>query len=130
MEKNGHQLTGQKSHHIAIRYFFIKDQIEKGEINLVYCSTKHMIDDFFSEPLQGSLFHRFCEMILGVTHPDDIQQVPLKSQERVEDKDIPREYIESTGSNESNPTVSWRGIVVGRPKNHVSTADAIFKIEK
>ena len=40
-----------------------------------YCSTKDMLADFFTKPLQGSLFLKFRDMIMNVdpsgqNHPD------------------------------------------------------------
>jgi hypothetical protein len=45
MERNGRQSAGQRSYHINIRYFFIKDRIANGEINLIHCPTAKMIAD-------------------------------------------------------------------------------------
>lgn len=68
MEKNGRASVGQRSRHINIRYFFIKDRIANGEINLVHCPTGVMIADFFTKPLQGQLFAKFRDIIMGITH--------------------------------------------------------------
>ena len=50
---------GQKSRHIDIRFFFMKDPIEIKDIKIVYCPMEQMPADFFTKPLQGSLFERF-----------------------------------------------------------------------
>ena len=68
MQKNGRASAGQKSRHINIRYFFIKDRIDNGEISVVHCPTEDMIADFFTKPLQGSLFVKFRDIIMGITH--------------------------------------------------------------
>jgi hypothetical protein len=68
MERNGRQSAGQRSRHINIRYFFIKDRIANGEINLIHCPTAKMIADYFTKPLQGSLFVKFRDLVLGITH--------------------------------------------------------------
>ena len=36
-----------------------------------FCPTLDMIRDYFTKALQGSQFHRFCNIILGI-HEDDI----------------------------------------------------------
>ena len=72
MEKNGRQSAGQRSRHIHIRYFFIKDRIDKGEINLVYCSTDKMVADYFTKPLQGKVFKMFRDVALGIRHPSSV----------------------------------------------------------
>lgn len=44
------------SRHINIRYFFIKDRIERGEIKLKYVKTEEMVSDILTKPLQGERF--------------------------------------------------------------------------
>ena len=68
MEKNGRKSAGQKSRHINIRYFFIKNRVQKGELNIIHCPTAKMIGDFFTKPLQGKLFKTFRDIIMGIIH--------------------------------------------------------------
>ena len=68
MERNGRASAGQQSRHINIRYFFIADRIAQGEVNLIHCPTGIMIADFFTKPLQGALFAKFRDIIMGITH--------------------------------------------------------------
>eukprot|EP00980_Cylindrotheca_fusiformis_P003597 scaffold800_cov138-Cylindrotheca_fusiformis.AAC.2 len=89
MEKNGRQSAGQKSRHINIRYFFIKDRVASGEITLLYCPTGEMLGDFFSKPQQGGMFRRFRDVIMGVTHHSSIRNLGQpQDQERVGEKDL------------------------------------------
>ena len=67
LEENGKMSSSQRTRHINIRYFFIKDKIEKDEISIVYCPTEDMIADYFTKPLQGSQFVRFRDIIMGVS---------------------------------------------------------------
>ena len=46
--------------------FFVTDRINKGEFTVDWCLTNDMTGDFFTKPNQGSLFGRFCDMIMGV----------------------------------------------------------------
>jgi hypothetical protein len=43
----------------------VHDRIEKGEVDVVYTSTDDMIADFFTKPLQGSLFVKLRDKLLG-----------------------------------------------------------------
>ena len=86
LEKNGCASAGQKSRHIDIRYFFIKDYIDRQEITLIHCPTKIMVADYFTKPLQGKLFEKFRDVIVGVTHPMSLLPFPAQIQERVEDQ--------------------------------------------
>jgi hypothetical protein len=70
LENNGRYSAGKGSKHVSIRYFFITDRIEKKHIKVKYCPTKEMIADFFTKPLQGALFYKFRDVILGVDPKD------------------------------------------------------------
>jgi hypothetical protein len=50
-EKNGRQSVGKRAKQINVRYFFIKDRIDKGEMEIKHCPTDDMIADFFTKPL-------------------------------------------------------------------------------
>jgi hypothetical protein len=65
---NGRASCGQKSRHIDIRFFFIKDRLRTEHISMVHCPTEAMLADFFTKPLQGNLFNKFKRVILGHDH--------------------------------------------------------------
>ena len=52
------QTSAERTRHINIRYFFIKDRIENGEVIVKYLSTDEMIADGLSKPLQGNKFKK------------------------------------------------------------------------
>ena len=66
LEKNGHMSSGQRTKHINVRYFFMKDRIDDGEIKVVYCPTDQMIGAYFTKPLQGKKFKEFRDFIMGL----------------------------------------------------------------
>ena len=59
LEKNGRAWSSKRTQHINIRYFFLADQIAAGELKGEYCPTGEILADFFTKPLQGSLFMKF-----------------------------------------------------------------------
>lgn len=65
LESNGRSSAGQKSRHIDIRYFFITDRVKKEDLVIMHCPTMKMIADFFTKPLQGSLFRKLRDVIMG-----------------------------------------------------------------
>ena len=65
MEKNGRNSCTGNSRHIDIRYFFIKDRVKSGAIEVVYCPTDKMVADFFTKPLQGGMFSVYRKAIMG-----------------------------------------------------------------
>jgi hypothetical protein len=72
LEKNGKASSSKRTKHINIRYFFITDdRVKKGDVSLVWCPTGHMIGDFMSKPLQGALFRKFRDQIMGVIPAQD-----------------------------------------------------------
>ena len=68
MIKNGRASCTSNSKHIHIRYFFIKDRIDKGEFVVAYCPTEKMLADFFTKALQGKQFERLRRIIMGWDH--------------------------------------------------------------
>ena len=53
-------------------------------ITLRYCQTEHMLADFLSKPLQGSLFRKFRDVLLGLAHVSSLRvPVALLGEERV-----------------------------------------------
>ena len=66
LEKNEHKSVGQRSRHIKIRYFFITDQVEKGNVSVEYCSTDKIEGDYMTKPLQGSKFNGFRCSIMNI----------------------------------------------------------------
>lgn len=89
LETNGRASAGQKSRHINIRYFFIKDRIASDSMKIVHCPTAIMLADFYTKPLQGALFKRFRSVILGHEPISSLHQSidtsNLSDEERVED---------------------------------------------
>jgi hypothetical protein len=47
LEKNGRASCRQKSRHINIGYFFMKDRFVSENISVVYCPTEEMLANFF-----------------------------------------------------------------------------------
>jgi hypothetical protein len=71
LERNGKALSSKRRKHVNIWYFFITDCIDKGNVSLVWCLTRDMIGDLMTKPLQGALFWKFREKIMGVVIAKD-----------------------------------------------------------
>jgi hypothetical protein len=54
--KNGKMSSRKKTKHIKVKFFFIKDRVDDGEIKVIDCPTKEMWVDIMTEPLQGTAF--------------------------------------------------------------------------
>ena len=46
--------------------FFIKDVLQRERIDLEHCPTERMIADFYTKPLQGALFIKMRNFIMGL----------------------------------------------------------------
>ena len=69
--KNGRQSSSKRTRHINIRYYFITHRFMKKEASVEFCPTFDMIGDYLTKALQGSQFHRFRNIVLGI-HEDNI----------------------------------------------------------
>jgi len=78
MEKNGRKSCREKSRHIHIRYFFIKDVLKRERMTLRHCGTDEMLADFYTKPLTGSKFNVMRDVLMGLA--------PLLIEERVGEK--------------------------------------------
>jgi hypothetical protein len=67
LKKNGRASSSKRTKHINIRYFFITDRFSKEEVSVVWCPTGGMIGEYATKPLQGALFRKFRDHIMGVT---------------------------------------------------------------
>jgi hypothetical protein len=65
LETNGKRSLGKQTQALNIHYFFITDQVEKGNAQIKHCGTDNMAGDSFTKPLQGKKFLRFRDNILG-----------------------------------------------------------------
>ena len=84
MLKNGRESCTGNSRHIDIRYFFVKDRVDKGEVEVIYCMTEEMLADYFTKPLQGALFEKLRRVIMGWDPISILQDVVAsKMKERV-----------------------------------------------
>ena len=67
LAENGNWSSSQGTHHLNVRYYFVTDKIAKGEIQIDHCGSSRMIVDYFTKPLQRSLFKKFWDIIFIVS---------------------------------------------------------------
>ena len=67
LETNRKRSAGKRSRALNVRYFFLTDQVEKGNLSIEYCPTDVMWADFMTKPLQGEKFKKFWDEILGIS---------------------------------------------------------------
>jgi hypothetical protein len=119
LEKNGQSSSGKRTRHIEIRYFFAHDRIKNGDIVVEYCPTGEMLADYFTKPLQGSLFIKFRNRILNIDPSDVLEddasepRSVLKSNDE-EKKDIVRLEVRPE---DYRVTTEWRDVVMGKTRS-------------
>ena len=73
LEKYGKASSTKRTRHIDIRYYFVTDRVKAGKLDIEYCPTEEMTADFFTKPLQGSLFRTHRNSVQGVSGVDYLQ---------------------------------------------------------
>ena len=134
LEKNGRTSAGPKSRHINIRYFWIKDRLKSEGVVVRHCPTLTMLADFFTKPLEGNLFRKFRDVLLGLAHVDSlVLDTAAPPKERVGDSvTVHRENhatgVVDTGSpstvRDTVARVTWADVAKKEP-TAAATASAI-----
>ena len=65
LENNGKHSSSERTRVLNICYFFLMDQVEKGNLKIEYCPTTDMVAEFMMKPLQGQQFLKFKRIIMG-----------------------------------------------------------------
>ena len=97
LEKNGKASSGKRTKHINMRYFFVTDRIVKRDASARWCPTGDMTGDFLTKPLQGALFRKFRDLIMGVVDQPD--PGPGKTK--------PKKTEKSCRVAKATPTLAW-----------------------
>ena len=66
--KNGRS-TSDRTKHIELRHFFVKQYLDNVTFELVHCPTEEMIADILTKPLQGEQFFKLRALLLGHSIP-------------------------------------------------------------
>jgi hypothetical protein len=97
LEKNGKASSSKRTKHINIRYFFITDRVKQEEVSVVWCPTGDMTLDYATKPLQGALFRKFRDQIMGAVPAQD--PGPGKTDRNVGKKETDRNVGKKTDRN-------------------------------
>jgi hypothetical protein len=57
--------TSDRTKHVNVRYFFVKDRVNRGEIEVRHSPTSTMMADILTKPLQGELFRKMRDALLN-----------------------------------------------------------------
>ncbi len=56
--------AAKRTRRIEILYYYVADQVAKGDFRVVWCTTDKMIADFLTKPLQGKAFVKFRDLLM------------------------------------------------------------------
>ncbi len=79
LETNGKASSSKRTKHIKVRYFFIKDKVDRGEITIEHCPMEQMWTDINTKPKQGLAFRVFRGHVMGI--PADYKDSDYKGKE-------------------------------------------------
>jgi hypothetical protein len=69
LETNGKFSSSKRIRHIKIKFFHMKENNDKREIQFEHCPTKQMWADINTKPKQGAAFRKFRGHVMGI--PND-----------------------------------------------------------
>ena len=70
LERNGRQSSTKRTKHMDFQYFYVGDHVQNKTLSLQHFPTKEMLADYFTKPLQGSLFIHLRNHIMGAEFQD------------------------------------------------------------
>ena len=74
LERNGWKSSTKRTKHINLWYFYITDQLNKGNVSeVVYKPTEDMTSDYLTKALQGKLFVKHRKTLMGLEGIDEYQ---------------------------------------------------------
>jgi hypothetical protein len=127
LETNGRASSSKRTKHINVRYFFVTDRIAKQELKVEWCPTGDMIADFMTKPLQGGLFKKFRDLIMGIKPLDSdtttrsLASVDLPTPQECLGGRTPRDMV--TGGT-SNTRLANEWTVVNRRRRSSNTTNS------
>jgi len=62
---NNNRATSQRTKHIDIRYFFLRDRVKKTDIKIIFTPTTEMIADVLTKPLSIYQFKKLKQLLLN-----------------------------------------------------------------
>jgi hypothetical protein len=63
--------ASDRSRHVSVRYFWLKERIDSGEVDIQYLPTGEMVADLLTKPLQGDKFRELRDKLLNWVHVID-----------------------------------------------------------
>jgi hypothetical protein len=62
---NNGPTSSKRTKHINIRYYFVKEKIDNGEVVIQHVPTSEMVSDVLTKPLNGSYFIKLRNLLMN-----------------------------------------------------------------
>ena len=127
LERNGQQSSTKRTKHMDIWYFYVSDHVQNKTLSLKHCPTEEMLADYFTKPLQGALFNRLRNHIMGVefangdpqTHRSVLDDDDDETQKGASDQDQKAsEQNETASDQDQNGASEQNEIALDEDQNH------------
>ena len=118
LETNGKASSSKRTKHIKVKYFYIKDKIDQGEITVQHCPTEQMWTDINTKPKQGAVFREFRGQVMGVS--EDYVDSVFEHSIYLRPPDSPVGYEPTT-----EPTMSLERTMLPVPKDSVAPQECV-----
>ncbi len=66
LETNGKASSSKRTKRIKVKYFFIKDKVNQGEVTIEHFPTEQMWTDINTKPKQGLVYRVFRGHVMGI----------------------------------------------------------------
>jgi hypothetical protein len=63
--KNGQLSSEKKTKHIKAKFFYVKDKVDDGDMQVIDCLTEEMWADILIKPLQGMVFKKMRAQLMN-----------------------------------------------------------------
>ena len=116
IEKNGNISSSERSRHINIGFFYIKDILKREGIEVKHYPKERMIVDLITKPLKGKLFKWLRDIVMGLALFPTEERVGLyddSSKKSIVEECVPE--VEKSEVNKCQPSlnkVTWDQIVI------------------
>ena len=64
----------ERSRHINIRYFWVKERVDEGVLRITHMPTKMMVANILTKPLQGAQFRSEARMLTNSSHLEHLEE--------------------------------------------------------
>ena len=106
LERKGRSSSTKRTKHMHIRYFYVTEQVQNKAICITHCPTEEIVANFFTKPLQGSLFTKMRNYVMGNKEPGD-QVLPRSVLSNDNDANIQKQKPIGTWKHNSEAEKLW-----------------------